>query len=932
MVPEDCTRTRPDCDKQPREESLMCTRKRENKPGCIGSSRFVWPLLVVALAIGNLFASAQTAHAQSCVGEISGFKAQCTANDVALTDIVPGSVVILDDGCTSTADTVTFKAQGIFTLTTNERFDIGVFIGTDGDPNGDGAKSGQCSRFSLANTPDPPYVSLDGDACGDIDASHSPLTQTATSPLGPVTIKCVDNDGDGKVDLIHCETWNQPGADTVCTGANDIKAGSPSKCNCGTLPSFCIAVPDNNECTRDVCAGTCSGSGALCESNNDCSAGQTCQNIAPQHLPVAAGTSCGNAPSGACDAQDVCNAAGQCVPTFQPATTQCRASAGVCDVAESCTGSSAACPSDGFVAATTTCRASAGVCDVAESCTGGSAACPSDGFVAATTTCRASAGDCDVAESCSGSSAACPAEGFKSATTTCRASTGTCDAAESCTGASAACPADVGGKVGDVCRAAKGDCDVAEVCDASKNCPADGFKAATTECRASAGVCDVAESCTGKDAACPVDGYLSATSPCRPSAGVCDVAESCSGKDAACPKDEFQVATTECRAAKGDCDVAESCSGSGAACPADGFKTATTTCRPAAGTCDVAESCSGKDGECPADVGGKVGEICRPAKGDCDVAEVCDASKNCPADSFKPLTTECRAAKDDCDVAESCSGKDGACPIDGFKAATTTCRASAGVCDVAESCTGKDGACPVNGFAPSTTVCRASTDKDCDPAENCLGKDATCPTNTTKPDGTVCTSDGDQCTDDLCKNGSCAHTPDPSNNPDVCGFACRTPGFWSTHGEITLDLLNLAGGITVCGKPITDIDVGQKDSALEALCVAVQGNQKLQLARQLTSAKLNCLLNSDGTDADCTDAIEAKIKQCDAVCTDSKSLLASVTACISTIDAFNNGISTLALGCHDRALPDPYDPPGSATSSQQCNDARKNQCTIFGGC
>jgi hypothetical protein len=38
----------------------------------------------------------------------------------------------------------------------------------------------------------------------------------------------------------------------------------------------------------------------------------------------------------------LCNGAGAC--GFEPATTECRASAGMCDIAENCTGSSAACP------------------------------------------------------------------------------------------------------------------------------------------------------------------------------------------------------------------------------------------------------------------------------------------------------------------------------------------------------------------------------------------------------------------------------------------------------------------------------------------------------------------------------------------------------------------------------------------------------------
>ncbi len=62
------------------------------------------------------------------------------------------------------------------------------------------------------------------------------------------------------------------------------------------------------------------------------------------------------------------------------AGTECRASAGVCDVAEQCTGSSASCPFNRYLSSATVCRPTgAGTCDVAETCTGSSASCPPDG-------------------------------------------------------------------------------------------------------------------------------------------------------------------------------------------------------------------------------------------------------------------------------------------------------------------------------------------------------------------------------------------------------------------------------------------------------------------------------------------------------------------------------------------------------------------------
>jgi hypothetical protein len=102
------------------------------------------------------------------------------------------------------------------------------------------------------------------------------------------------------------------------------------------------------------------------------------------------------------------------------------------------------------------------MCDPAESCDGSSPACPADSFSPTTTVCRTSAGLSDVAESCTGSSGSCPADGFVASGTGCRSAAGTCDLAESCTGTSASCPADTGSPDGD----ADGVCDVADDCPA----------------------------------------------------------------------------------------------------------------------------------------------------------------------------------------------------------------------------------------------------------------------------------------------------------------------------------------------------------------------------------------------------------------------------------------------------------------------------------
>jgi len=100
-----------------------------------------------------------------------------------------------------------------------------------------------------------------------------------------------------------------------------------------------------------------------------------------------------------------------CSPTctFEPATTVCRASAGACDVAETCTGSSGTCRPDVVAISGTPCRPAAGDCDLAEVCDGASKACPAD--AKKTGVCRPSTGACDVAESCNGVSNTCPPDG-----------------------------------------------------------------------------------------------------------------------------------------------------------------------------------------------------------------------------------------------------------------------------------------------------------------------------------------------------------------------------------------------------------------------------------------------------------------------------------------------------------------------------------------
>ncbi len=713
-----------------------------------------------------------------------------------------------------------------------------------------------------------------------------------------------------------CPADARTDAGTPCRAArNECDVAETCDGSSVTCPADVVVAPgtpctdDGLVCTTDRCNGSVAAPACVHDPGN---AGTVCR--------AGSGDACD--PPETCT-----GASATCPPdVVQPGGYACRPAAGACDVAETCSGTpgrpcppdakvpvDTACPDDGNPCTRDACdgssnvcqhpagnggvpcRPAAGACDVAESCTGTSAACPDDGFAPSSVVCRAANGECDVAERCTGSAADCPADVKKTPGTACG------DDGNPCTtdlcGGGDACVHDPG-NAGAVCRAGSGDvCDPSETCSGtSADCPPDVVQPAGTTCRASAGACDAPETCTGNagvrcpadaklpgDTTCPDDGNPctrdvcdgasnACTHPagnpgavCRPAAGPCDVAETCTGTAASCPVDRFAPSTVVCRDAAGECDVAETCSGAGPDCPADRTRATGTpctddgnpcttdlcdgafcthrpgnpgvVCRAACGPCGVAARCDGATTICPTTGVLPAGAVCRPAVGGCDVAETCDGvGCGCPDDVRLPAGTVCRAAAGACDVAESCDGTSGVCPADRFAALGLLCRPSAGECDAAEYCTGSGPACPADGKraagSPCTadtnpctadvcdgtqatcqhpagnagTVCRAAK-SDCDVAERCTGTSTACPSNKYRPAGYACEADGDACTVDACDgSGACRFFQEAS--------ACRICG-----SDVTAPCV-----ATVSSPPGTFASVQTAvDNALDGATITVQG-------------------------------------------------------------------------------------------------------------
>ena len=359
---------------------------------------------------------------------------------------------------------------------------------------------------------------------------------TATGQTSGYTAQTTFTDGNlQQVDLVPTSVTVTQGNDAVYT-ANVDMGGNTSSCSVTldistALPlgaSYDFSLPNpttatNVDFSRTLTISTTQltppgtypftvrATGSGCQGNNLATTTGTL--VVTAATGACAGQASGfvcRADAGQCDVADTCDGVSPLCPAdaFEPATASCTGASqgGTCDndAADHCTGADNNCV-DVFQTAAFTCRADAGQCDVAESCTGTSGACPADAFEPSTASCSGASqgGTCDndPADHCTGASNNC-VDVFQTAAFTCRGAAGICDAAEACTGTSGACPVDSKVPAGFQCRGSAGECDVAETCNGSTNdCPNDGFQPTGTSCSSDDEVCTT-DQCSGASAMC----------------------------------------------------------------------------------------------------------------------------------------------------------------------------------------------------------------------------------------------------------------------------------------------------------------------------------------------------------------------------------------------------------------------------------------------
>lgn len=140
------------------------------------------------------------------------------------------------------------------------------------------------------------------------------------------------------------------------------------------------------------------------------------------------------------------------------------------------------------------------------------------------------------------------------------------------------------------------------------------------------------------------------------------------------------------------------------------------------------------------------------------------------------------------------------------------------------------------------------------------------------------------------------------------GAFTRTVGFYKTHPTITASILANAGPLVVCGHSLENVGIGDARSALEAMCVAPHGDQRLQLIRQLTAAALSVAAGGAAID----------LGPCNAVCVDPAATTSALAACIDTVDDYNQSGDAVAAS---------WGNPGAAEPGP-CDVAANTPCTL----
>ncbi len=702
-----------------------------------------------------------------------GGSLNCTANDVAIVDILSLTVDPSDDGCAFVGDTVTFDAQFLVQVNAQQRQDVGFYIATDG---GD-ALMGTCYADTLS-LGDPGVVDLDG--TGDDTSNNNTFgycSPDAGVSLSSPTQPCNEN-SDCALVTETCEEFG-PGIQDICGDMDQANAGT-----CSLTRSGCAIDPDcpgGETCELGTAVTSVDDITVLCvDDDGDGMAdlkysaswriqgnNELCLSPLAAFPGNASKCKAGVPNSSIAIASQTVSVTKELVPASDPGLFDLAIDA-VVEQADASdgdgTGPVAVLPGVrtvseaggtgtalGDYASDISCIETVGRCTLNPSI-----ACLSDPVCD-----DASAGDtCDltptaVASCTSCTSLAVPVPSVQSAIACTVTNTNNC-AGVDCSGLDDACNAGQCNPSTGLCEAIPVSdgtaCDDATVCNGAETCQAGTCQAGPPP------ACDDNDACNGVETCDAVLGCQAGAPLVCDNADVCDGTETCdsvlgcqAGTPLVCDNADVCDGTETCDSVLGCqagtplvCDNADVC---------DGTETCDSVLGCQAGTplaCDNADVCDGTE-TCDTVLGCQAGTplVCDNADV-CDGTETCDSVLGCQAGT--PLA---------CDNADVCDGTETCDTVLGCQAGTPLVCDNADACDGAETC-------------DSVLGCQAGSPLVCDNANVCDGAE-TCDTVLGCQAGTplIC-SNGDVCDGtETCDAvlGCQAGTPLVCDNADVCDGA-----------------------------------------------------------------------------------------------------------------------------------------------------------------
>ncbi|MEY3371854.1 MAG: hypothetical protein RLZZ537_322, partial [Pseudomonadota bacterium] len=188
--------------------------------------------LALAMCAGQAIGQTTTAlQDQTCVGNRSG-NLTCTAGEFS-TIVAFQSTSNTPPVCVA-GSTLTFNASIGLTNSNTNRYDIGFFVGQQGnDPRA--TTAGNICSASVVPTsllPSAPWNNQDGDTCADLPETTTPSNFVSWT-VNNMKVQCVGN-ASGQLSIPYVVSYDQNSTNNASCSASTVVNGSPSKCNAGT--------------------------------------------------------------------------------------------------------------------------------------------------------------------------------------------------------------------------------------------------------------------------------------------------------------------------------------------------------------------------------------------------------------------------------------------------------------------------------------------------------------------------------------------------------------------------------------------------------------------------------------------------------------------------------------------------------------------------